>query len=155
MKCPYSGDKPVGCMLNSCSRLCPYYPKSKGGYMKRVLMLAVFMVVGSLASAIETAFLLPNAEGAFFYDNKSGTVITGISSKFLSVGDFDVRAGFAGGKMIGALSYDIRKLENLGLNVKYLWSDTNLTFGFWAGYDFEKSTGGYGETLIVLQIGLK
>ena len=113
------------------------------------------MIIGSLASAIESAFVFPNASIAFFRNEITNEVKPGVASRFMYVGDFDLNAGAVDSMMICSLSYDIKNLEKLGLNVKYTWDNTFIKLGMWGGYNFTTNTGAWGEMLLCLQIGLK
>jgi len=63
---------------------------------------------------------------------------------------FEFRIGYIAGNEIkntflASLCYDLKKLNDLGINVEYAWSDSlNLSIGLWYGIDIKESLTHWG-----------
>ena len=61
--------------------------------MKRIAVLSIVLLMGiSLANAEVN---IPNLEGTILLNLQDGTLSSGLTSKILSVGDFDFRVGYS------------------------------------------------------------
>lgn len=121
--------------------------------MKGVAMLLGVLLIASMVSAVQVN--IPNVESSIFYDMEQKELVSGVTSKVLSVGDFDLRLGYTESEVwITSLSYDLKNLEKLGTEVNYLWGDNNLTLAFWCGHNFKKDDFTFGVHAVLIQLSI-
>ncbi len=119
--------------------------------MKKVLLVVAFVFVASMARA--QVLEIPNLEGSVLYDIENSELVSGVTSKLASYKDLDIRLGYTTNEnWIFSMSYNLANLENLGADVKYLWGETHISLGFWAGYNFNNSNLTYGVMSVIIQI---
>lgn len=125
--------------------------------MKRTLfaVLAVCIMAAGV-HAVETRVNIPNLEASFIYDCMDAKIVSGVTSRFMSIGDMDIRIGYTeNDKWITSIAYDLRNLEKLGPKVKYAWNDANLTIGLWGGYDFFENKMAWGFLATLVQVNFQ
>ena len=133
--------------------------------MKQLLMVLVFTLIGVIGAgrtqAIEFNFMIPNAEPiTMCYDNTEHKWFNAITSRILTIGDFEGRIGGISGTFISAMTYNVQNLEKLSLfghkiAVDSVIKDTPIIVGIYGSKDFNSNKWSWGEMVISLQIGLK
>ena len=126
--------------------------------MKQLLIAFLLLSVSNLY-AVELGVVniqVPNLETTAFLEFCGNSVEKkiGATSKFFTIGDLiDGRIGYLeGGTYIGALGFDLEKLEKLGINVEYAWQGTlDISVGYWVGYNFHLQKGTNGLMAVFLK----
>jgi len=97
---------------------------------------------------------IPNLETSILYDFTERELVTGLTSRILSYGDFDVRVGITEkNKSILSMTFDLKDLEKLGTKINYGWSESLLvSLGIWMGYDFSNDLFGWGISTVLVEI---
>jgi len=105
------------------------------------------------------SFNSPNIEASAIFDNTNSSFGTAMTSVLLrhKIG-FEFRIGYIAGNEIkntflASLCYDLKKLNDLGINVEYAWSDSlNLSIGLWYGIDIKESLTHWGLMATVIKV---
>ncbi len=122
--------------------------------MKKGVILIILLVMGFGLAKAEVN--IPNLEATMLYDMQEGSLVPGLTSKILSIYDFDMRVGYTmGNKSVMSLSYNLKNLEKIGPEVRYLWDSMQTSCGIWVGYDFKSEVYGYGFSLVLVEVNFK
>jgi len=118
----------------------------------RKIIISVLLVLCFVG--ISFSQQVPNLETSILYDFTERELVTGLTSKLISYGDFDIRVGITEkNKSIMSLTFDLKKLEELGTKINYGWGESLLiSLGVWGGYDFNNNLWGWGISTVLVEV---